>query len=238
MGRGFVKGVAVGAVVATVVLIATSAVAGTGIGGVFNLGKTNSVDASSTLTGAAGSKMLTITNKGPGPALGLSVAPGVAPFTVGSKTKVKNLNADQLDGVDATGFIQGTGTALVTSGSADLTGILDPQVLTPLGTIPGLGSFEVGGANAEPGDDCMVTFTNSSGASLVVNGGASPGLADGATVELTGADARPAGANATFTIMSAGATTVATGQVAVSFGFPTAIGNFVCAGAVHALVNG
>jgi hypothetical protein len=42
-----------------------------------------------------------ITNKGKGPALVLRNRPGNPPMQVGSTTKVPNLNADQVDGVDA-----------------------------------------------------------------------------------------------------------------------------------------
>lgn len=42
------------------------------------------------------------------------VATGTAPLTIASTTKVANLNADQLDGIDSTGFIQVTGTSTLT----------------------------------------------------------------------------------------------------------------------------
>jgi hypothetical protein len=48
----FLKGAFAGGVGATAVLGATAAFAGSGIGGVFNLGQVNTVDATSTLTGA------------------------------------------------------------------------------------------------------------------------------------------------------------------------------------------
>jgi hypothetical protein len=41
----FLKGTAVGSAVAVAMLTATSAIAGTTVGGVFNLGKTNTVNA-------------------------------------------------------------------------------------------------------------------------------------------------------------------------------------------------
>jgi hypothetical protein len=45
-------------------------------------------------------------NTGGGPALSAIVNSGVAPLKVNSGTKVDNLNADKLDGVDSTGFLQ------------------------------------------------------------------------------------------------------------------------------------
>ena len=43
--------------------------------------------------------------------LGLVAGTGRPPFTTNSTTKVTNLNADKLDGIDSTGFINGVGTA-------------------------------------------------------------------------------------------------------------------------------
>jgi hypothetical protein len=53
-------------------------------------------------------------------------------------------------------------------------------------------------------------------------------------VELTGADARPDGASATFSITTPGSTVTASGVVTVTFGFP---GNVVCAGSVNGLIG-
>jgi hypothetical protein len=78
----------------------------------FMLGAANTSDAPTTLAAAAsptwpttGSQrllQLTNTNTATGAtALGLNVASGHAPFTVNSGTKVTNLNADKLDGIDS-----------------------------------------------------------------------------------------------------------------------------------------
>jgi hypothetical protein len=126
MRGSFLKGVAVGAVCVLVGGVATVALAGSGVGGVFNLGVSNSVDAKTTLTGAspgiqlqvantsaaAGTSGLAVnsgsgattgvfTNTGGGPAGGFFVNAGVKPFTVNSQTRVGNLNADLLDGLDS-----------------------------------------------------------------------------------------------------------------------------------------
>jgi len=45
-------------------------------------------------------------------ALSLNVASGKTPMKVNSSTKVTNLNADQLDGLHSTQFVQGGGTAI------------------------------------------------------------------------------------------------------------------------------
>ena len=58
----FVKGIAVGAATAALTLAATAALAGTGIGANFDLGKVNTVNATSTLTGSAAGSLLDVTN--------------------------------------------------------------------------------------------------------------------------------------------------------------------------------
>lgn len=105
----FVKGTVVGAITAMACLTTTSAVAGTGIGAVFNLGRTNTVNASSVLKGSAKGSMLAVTNSRGGPALSLHVANGRAPLIVNSSVRVQHLNASQLDGRNAGGFMLGGG---------------------------------------------------------------------------------------------------------------------------------
>jgi hypothetical protein len=99
--------------------VATIALAGTGVGGVFNLGADNTVNKTTTLrsTSSFSGPQLQVKNAGGGPALDLQVNSGKAPLTVNSSSKVANLNADKLDGVDASGFVQGKG--LVVKGSGD-----------------------------------------------------------------------------------------------------------------------
>jgi hypothetical protein len=123
------KGVVLGSVCSALVFVASSALAGSGVGGVFNLGQTNSVDAKTTLTGASSGIQMQVTNTnaagrnglavnsasgyptgsftntGGGSAGGFFVNAGVAPFSVNSNTKVANLNADRLDGLDSTAFL-------------------------------------------------------------------------------------------------------------------------------------
>jgi hypothetical protein len=79
-------------------------------GGNFILGQANTASSTTSLTrtGANTAKGLQVTNTSTGAgatALGLSVASGHAPFTVNSGTKVTNLNADKLDGINSTGFL-------------------------------------------------------------------------------------------------------------------------------------
>ena len=96
-------------------------IAGTGIGAVFNLGKTNSVSATTTLTSGASTRTLQVTNSGSGAALQLTTKTTVAPLKVNSSIKVANLNADRLDGIDSTGFVRPSGLVLINAGFADWT---------------------------------------------------------------------------------------------------------------------
>jgi hypothetical protein len=78
-------------------------------GGNFLLGKANTASTQTSLTASPSfaGKALQLTNTSTGAgatALGLNVASGHAPFTVNSGTKVANLNADKLDGIDSTAF--------------------------------------------------------------------------------------------------------------------------------------
>jgi hypothetical protein len=82
---------------------------GPGVGAVFNLGRTNTVNASSRLNGSAKGSMLAVTNSRGGPALNLHVAKGKTPLMVNSSVRVQHLNASLLDGRDAAGFMLGGG---------------------------------------------------------------------------------------------------------------------------------
>jgi hypothetical protein len=98
------KGIVIGAVTAMVVLAGTAALAGSGVGGIFNLGRTNTVNRTSALVGKTAGAMLRVQNKANGPAANFQVVAGKAPFAVNSDVKVGKLNADLLDGVDSSGF--------------------------------------------------------------------------------------------------------------------------------------
>jgi len=105
----FGKGVLGGLVAAAALLTATSALAGTGPGAVFNPGRTNTVNATTGLTGSDRHTILSVTNSGSGPALSLHVARGQAPLAVNSSTQVAGLNASLLGGLPASDFMQGAG---------------------------------------------------------------------------------------------------------------------------------
>ena len=78
-------------------------------------------------------------NTAGGPALELHTTGGAAPMTVDSTAEVANLNADQLDGLDASAFMEGNGTYVTKRMTQDA-----PASGTTQGTlldIPGFGTL-------------------------------------------------------------------------------------------------
>jgi hypothetical protein len=124
VGRATVFLVGLAVMLALVFGVAVTALAGTGVGATFNLGKTNTVNAISKLKGSVDGASLLIDNTSTGAnatALSLHAEPGKAPMRVDSSTQVTNLNSDQLDGKDSEEFFPadtyanhqtGTGTAV------------------------------------------------------------------------------------------------------------------------------
>jgi hypothetical protein len=131
------------------------------------LGQSNSATSATSLSApVAGGKSLALSNTsttGGSTALNLSVAPGHAPLTVSPGAgKVGNLNADKLDGVDSSGFMQGKGRVV----SNHLT-LADDGITRPLLTLPGLGVVKttcslVGGTTVKSN----VSLLNNSGYEL------------------------------------------------------------------------
>jgi hypothetical protein len=119
VGRATVFLVGLAVVLALMFGVAATALAGTGVGATFNLGRTNTVDAISRLVGSTASSMLLVDNNGVGTALDLRVGSAttpaaektVAPMKVDSQAKVANLNADELDGRDESAFLPASGKA-------------------------------------------------------------------------------------------------------------------------------
>src|SRR5829696_3943239 len=108
VGRATVFLVGLAVILAVVLGGATAALAGTGVGATFNLGKTNTVNRLSQLVGSTDNAMLRLDNNNAGTgatALNLQVEPGHAPMSVNSSTQVAGLNADQVDGKSASQFM-------------------------------------------------------------------------------------------------------------------------------------
>jgi hypothetical protein len=93
---------------ALVLGVASTALAGTGVGATLNLGKINTVDAVSKLVGSVAGPSLRVDNnsaEASATALDLQVEPGRAPMKVNSDGRIANLNADKLDGQEASAFM-------------------------------------------------------------------------------------------------------------------------------------
>jgi hypothetical protein len=114
VGRATVFVVGLAVIVALTVGLATTALAGTGVGARFQLGQTNTVNAITKLVGSVAGPSLQIDNNSTNAnatALDLQVEAGKAPMKVNSDTNVANLNADKLDGLDSGAFLGANGTA-------------------------------------------------------------------------------------------------------------------------------
>jgi hypothetical protein len=110
VGRATTFMVGLAVILALTVGLASTALAGTGVGATFNLGKTNTVNAVTKLVGSVAGPSLQVDNNSANAAataLDLQVEPGKAPMTVNSGAKVANLTADKVDGVDLplSGFV-------------------------------------------------------------------------------------------------------------------------------------
>jgi len=142
----FFKGALIGGLGAGALLAATAALAGSGIGGIFNLGQTNTVDATSELNGTATNAMLDVANAGVGAnSNGIvgrsasSLAPALAGINSGGGSGLKGSSTS---GAGLYGqSTSGLGGRLITGGA------LPALKATNTGTGPAA-AFEAGGTAA------------------------------------------------------------------------------------------
>jgi hypothetical protein len=92
----------------TAVFIAIGGTTYAATGGNFILGQTNTASSTTALSAGTTGPALKATNTSTGTAASFNVASGHPPFSVNSGTKVTNLNADKLDGLDSTSFLSGS----------------------------------------------------------------------------------------------------------------------------------
>jgi hypothetical protein len=129
-------------------------------GGNFILGNPNSATTQTALSAPIAGRSLQVTNTSTAvgaTALGLTVAAGKTPLTVNSGTKVANLNADRLDGLDSsalqkrvTGSCSGANAikAITASGSVNCEATAPSLVFSGLGgyiAVPSSASFMTNG---------------------------------------------------------------------------------------------
>lgn len=115
------------ALLALFVALSGTAIAATG--GNFIIGQANTATTQTALTRNGNTKALQITNTGTGTTaapLGLTAGTGRPPLVTNSQTKVDNLNADLLDGLDSTNFYKVGDTV---SNSVHLGGETLPEVI-------------------------------------------------------------------------------------------------------------
>jgi hypothetical protein len=121
IARGTALTIGAAVMLALVLGVATTALAGTGVGARFQLGQTNTVNAVTKLVGSVAGPSLQVDNNSAdasATALDLQVEAGKAPMKVNSETKVANLNADKLDGKSDTDFYA-AGSKVADSSHAD-----------------------------------------------------------------------------------------------------------------------
>jgi hypothetical protein len=143
IGRGTATVMGVAVFLALTVGLASTAVAGTGVGARFDLGKTNAVNAISSLVGSVAGPSLKIDNNSTGTgatALRLEVEPGKPPMSVNSTTEVQGLNVDSLDGKNSSDFLQV---------SSDREDFLPRRTYQKSGALVTLGVNETGFAKAD-----------------------------------------------------------------------------------------
>jgi hypothetical protein len=151
LGRGTATVMGVVVMLALTVGLASTALAGTGIGDPFNLGKTNTVNAISSLVGSVAGPSLKIDNNSTGvgaTALRLEVEPGKPPMSVNSTTEVQGLNVDSLDSKNSSDFLQE---------SSDRDDFLpnDTYVNQVIRSGPGGGGTQLASVDCDPGDKML-----------------------------------------------------------------------------------
>ena len=202
----FLKGVALGALVGSMTLVATAAVAGTGVGGVFNLGKSNSVNGTTTLTGSTNGQQLKVVNTNTGSAtagIGIQTPTNKPPLVVNSSQKVGHLNADLLDGIDSSALQKRVTSTCpngraITKVNANGTAACNSSYVIPYNfTVPGASSAtEIVVANdvkfvvaCEQSNQSLLSFTNLAGPtatySYSYSGSGSPATVTSYTVGLS-----------------------------------------------------
>ena len=147
MKTPFLKGVVLGALVCGITVGSTAAWAGTGIGGVFNIGAVNRTNAPTVLEGSTNGQQFRVVNNartGTGvTGIGIHTAANEPPLAVNSKTRVNNLNADLLDGKTSAAFVAGGGQVV----SARLA----PPISDTTSTLLAVPTFGVLEATCAPG---------------------------------------------------------------------------------------
>jgi hypothetical protein len=121
-------------------------------GGTFFLGQTNTADQTTSLAGSPPTgPALAVANTTSGqPAASFTVNGKKPPFTVSSSGKVTRLNADKLDGVDSSGFVQGAARTGANRIAVTATEV-DTTYQQPIVTVAGFGTIDASCQRAQDG---------------------------------------------------------------------------------------
>jgi hypothetical protein len=186
------------AVALIALFIALSGTTYAATGGNFILGNPNTASSTSSLSAPVAGKALQINNLSTAPgatALGLNVASGHPPFATNSTTRVANLNADAVDGLDSSNLLQAIGGGVVRRHS---------DVLQPgIGQSVGLdGGFSIQyNCPATPTSSGAALISNNSGETIRLfkdAGGTNPAVAVVAQGGFSTQSTNPAGDAITF----------------------------------------
>ncbi len=169
VGRATTFTVGLAVILALTVGLASTALAGTGIGARFQLGQTNTVNAVTKLVGTVAGPSLQLDNNSAdanATALDLQVEPGKAPMKVNSDARVANLNSDKLDNLDSSAFFRSTYTKVKATNS---NGIGSPGPLDPI--YCDAGDFAMGGGYSavDSGTQIIMNRPTSSGEGWAVS---------------------------------------------------------------------
>ena len=172
VGKATTFAVGLVVILALTVGLASSALAGTGVGATFNLGNVNSVNAISKLVGSVAGPSLQIDNNSTGKgatALDLQTEAGRPPLKVNSDARVVNLNADEVDGRDSTSFATGVNGKAT---DADKLDGLDSTELQGLSEVSarGVNVFTPAGANGSGVARCLPGEVATGGGVDLLNG--------------------------------------------------------------------
>lgn len=152
LGKGTATVMGLAMLLALTVGLASTALAGTGIGARFDLGKINKVNAVSSLVGNVSGPTLALENdRSDRAATALSLRmenPNLAPMRTNATGTVTNLNADELDGRDSTSFADGIDGKAKDASKADFATSAgeaqNAQVAASADRLDGLDSTEIG----------------------------------------------------------------------------------------------
>ena len=153
---------------ATALFVALGGTTYAATGGAFILGHANGANRQTRLSAPVNNPTFKVTNRGLGAnaaGIGVTVRPGKAPLVVSAGAgKATNLNADLLDGLDATAFFRGR--EVVTDQVAGHAGINTNSISCPPGKLPvggGGGAFGTVDTGANSGPRVVVSLPTLSG---------------------------------------------------------------------------